>query len=860
METEKEQNNVLAGILAFPDDVHRRMPILLKMLDEDFFDGRRRVLFRILRRFYLLSRSLISLETLKSALRAKAVDDKEILEYDLLYTELSANKVDSLTFSIEVLKEMTQQNKLTEVLVDSMEILKEGKKIGKKDLVGYLDTRTHLTKELGKLDKIEGQATPDGDVNKEGDDVLKEYANSKVEKKSGLKTGILEVDAVTGGLKPGEFVLVAGYAGDCKCLTGDTFIRTADGLRRLIDLKPESEDGFCSIVVLVDGKKEVCPLWYNNGVKPVYKVTTELGSSIKATSKERVKVWNSDKFEFEWKYLDKLSTDDFIGIDLNPVDLFVENFDFDENICYLLGLLAGDGSYAKDISFSSADDEIFKWAELFIGVNFDFCSVYSDRRSNNLKTLKVSRVGDLRKFLELNGMYGQNSATKTVPKCVLNGTWKQQLSFVQGLMDTDGWVSRRGQIGYSSASEDLVDFVQSFCFSIGFSCRKFMVTTSHKDSYRLEIHRHKIATCLFRLTRKVERIHDVDGIHSNLRTIPGSCDYLKSKLKGMKLSRIFRERFPFISSVFNRGNDITFASYRKIRLYLEESGLDIFPADNYQYSKVSSVEYCGEEPTFDLHNPSSHSFVANGLIVHNTTTCINIVEHFVYKLKKNVVYATGETLRHQVRRKLICRRSRDSIYGYTSGLPYKEFELGELSPREEKVLKHVIDDMSSTNYGKCMVFQFPDRATVSYIKNRLALYATEFPIDVVVVDEARLLSSSRSRQSSWEELDEILKGLKQLAVTFNDGNGVLVISPYQVNRTAWNDAVKGDGHYKKSCMANSSEAERSADFILSLFRDPKTTNELAAKILKYRDGAEGEPFTLQIDLNSCFVGSRISSH
>ena len=242
-----------------------------------------------------------------------------------------------------------------------------------------------------------------------------------------------------------------------------------------------------------------------------------------------------------------------------------------------------------------------------------------------------------------------------------------------------------------------------------------------------------------------------------------------------------------------------------------------------------------------------------------TTLCINIAEDVVYTQKKNVIYATGETLRTQVRRKLISVRSRDSKYGQSSGLVYESIKKGKLTESEEGIYNDIVGDMCSGDYGKLIVFQFPHKATLDYIKSQLTRYQAEFHIDLVIIDELRLLGSSRKRVQKWEEFDELLVGLKQMAVTHNNGSGVPIITPYQIRREDWKQAIGERKPYTKTCLANSSEAERSADLIWTLLRIPESAGgnlrELRCSVLKYRDGEEIHEFFLDAELSTCYISS-----
>jgi recombination protein RecA len=43
------------------------------------------------------------------------------------------------------------------------------------------------------------------------------------------------------------------------------------------------------------------------------------------------------------------------------------------------------------------------------------------------------------------------------------------------------------------------------------------------------------------------------------------------------------------------------------------------------YERVTAIEYAGEQPTFDVMVPETHSFVANGVLSHNTTVALHVI-------------------------------------------------------------------------------------------------------------------------------------------------------------------------------------------------------------------------------------------
>ncbi len=205
----------------------------------------------------------------------------------------------------------------------------------------------------------------------------------------------------------------------------------------------------------------------------------------------------------------------------------------------------------------------------------------------------------------------------------------------------------------------------------------------------------------------------------------------------------------------------------------------------------------------------------------------------------NVVIATTETLRVQVRRKMLARHSRLPKFGLAEGLNSRHIKDGSLDYEEEKALRAVIADLRDNSaYGRIYIAQVPRGATIATLESRLLRVQRRFPVDLLVVDYLALLRAERRRDSEREELGTIIKSAKQFATTFADGRGVPLVSPWQVNRAAKEQASKA-GMYSLSSLAETAEATNSADVIVSLL-EPEDNDgryaDLRVQVLKNRDG------------------------
>lgn len=230
---------------------------------------------------------------------------------------------------------------------------------------------------------------------------------------------------------------------------------------------------------------------------------------------------------------------------------------------------------------------------------------------------------------------------------------------------------------------------------------------------------------------------------------------------------------------------------------------------------------------------------------------------------KNVVILTTETLRPQVRRRIIARHSRLPIFGLPKGINSKDLHKGKEflaahRPAEFRALPDVIADFTTNpNYGKLVIVQVPRNATISSAENRLHRYQREFNIDLVVIDSINLLRADRRYPSKREELASMLIEAKQLATTFDNGRGVPVISPWQANRESWKSAQE-KGYYDSSALAETHEASASSDTIITILEpmgDVSREVMMKVQVPKHRDGEKASAMDIMVDYATAFWSS-----
>lgn len=199
---------------------------------------------------------------------------------------------------------------------------------------------------------------------------------------------------------------------------------------------------------------------------------------------------------------------------------------------YVLGLILGDGSISQNhISITKKDQFIFDEIRKILPDTLQLSLVNYKNRCLTYRIIK----SDLSSFnniynekLRDMGLMGKLSHEKFIPKQYLEGSYKQRLAILQGLLDTDGYCSaidKGASIEFSSSSEQLALDFQYLIRSIG-GIAKITSRNTHyvfenkrveaRINYRMTV-RVKKPSSLFRLPRKKERTNDNSQYCENLK-------------------------------------------------------------------------------------------------------------------------------------------------------------------------------------------------------------------------------------------------------------------------------------------------------------------------------------------------------
>lgn len=305
--------------------------------------------------------------------------------------------------------------------------------------------------------------------------------------------------------------------------------------------------------------------------------------------------------------------------------------------------------------------------------------------------------------------------------------------------------------------------------------------------------------------------------------------------------------------------------------------------EQYEKAEADPTESIGintwlreiDDATGGLKN--SELMIVGGFTGHcKTTFAINMAYRALYG-GWNTAFITLEMSFDEIRRKMYvlhaCNPRFKEIYPEYAHLvgkiTYNNVLYGRLNQEEKAYWYKVCKDFDknvnceSDSYGRFFVWQ-PEKSstTVSDIDLKCRQYQQELAgtgreLEFIVIDYISLMGADAHEKvrDPNETTNNIIKSLKRLCLTFNNGKGVRILSPHQINRDGYKEALKNEGLYNLTALSNTHEAERSGDLIISTFKfdEGNDNNRIKLCNLKNRRNSSFKPFDACIDYETGFI-------
>lgn len=632
---------------------------------------------------------------------------------------------------------------------------------------------------------------------------------------SGVPSGFYDLDALTSGFQASDLIIVAARPSMGKCLSFDSEIVLSDGSLTTIEDIYRRKDA--SLLTLGNDLRlsfTKPSAFVDDGIKPVYKVTTRLGRTVETTLAHPFLTISG------WKQLEHISVGTKVAVP-RTIPVFGTEC-MRECEVKLIAYLLGDGCLSnRKISFTNTNPSIQK----------DFLEA-------------VSQFGGVNCRSELR-IRGKDAHHKSIPPEIFKLERTQLALFLNRLFSTDGWAtvlaSGQPQLGFASVSEKLVRQLQHLLLRFGVIAklreRQVKYRDGRRQAFQLDITDSK----------SIEVFADQIGIFGKelavawVRTAveqrrrQTNCDLIPIEiwqeitlLKGNESWASLARRSNVIDCTNIHANRRSPSRGRlhSIAKSLNSGRLLNLSQSDIYWDEVVSIEPIGSKQVYDLTVPETHNFVANDICVHNTALCLTIAQHVAIEQKIPVAIFSLEMSKEQLVQRMLCSEA---------SIDANRLRTGHLHTNDWTHLA-----MAMGRLGEAPVF-IDDSALLNVLEIRAKarrLKAEMKGLGLIIVDYIQLLQGRKQTDNRVQEVSEISRSLKTLAREID----VPVIALSQLSRAV---EARQNKRPMLSDLRESGSIEQDADIVMFIYRDdyynPESERRGEAEVIiaKQRNGPTG---------------------
>jgi hypothetical protein len=285
--------------------------------------------------------------------------------------------------------------------------------------------------------------------------------------------------------------------------------------------------------------------------------------------------------------------------------------------------------------------------------------------------------------------------------------------------------------------------------------------------------------------------------------------------------------------------------------------------DLYQERKTNPQQTYGVMTGYGIFDQATAGIRKKQLYIHagfgghlKSTTMFNIMVNAA-TAGWNPLLFTSEMPAPDVQLMMIAIHSADPKFN-GAGRPLNAFRLllGALRPEEEAFFKTVKDDLlNNPNHGLIRVIDSSDFTTFGSIMQRTVREDAETEVDQLWVDYLTRLpvDTKYHNLSLTEGRNETIAESKRFSMSFRNGEGLAVCTPFQINREGYKAGIAASGRLTKTALAQYNAAEKEADIITYVFydKDEEATSEPKLGVMKTRWGRQpSDPVSVFIEPDS----------
>jgi replicative DNA helicase len=442
------------------------------------------------------------------------------------------------------------------------------------------------------------------------------------------------------------------------CLAGESLVTMADGGAQIPIRDLAGKSGF-KVWALNEANFRLEPAVvsraFATGVKPVLRLTTRLGRTIRATANHKFRAFAG------WKRLDELTVGEHLALPRVIENSARQSMSNDE--LALLGHLIGDGCtlprHATQYTTKEKDlAEIVAALALKVFGNEVKPRIHQERNwyqvyltSTRHHTHNVRSA--ISEWLRDLGVWGLRSYEKRIPAKVFEQPAAAISVFLRHLWATDGCIRMKPgfyapAVYYASSSEELVRGVQSMLLRLGINAwlRRRSQNGKGRDQYHisltgkpdLELFAKQVgAIGAYKQQSLREVIEYLEGRQPNTNrdVIPNSV-WREVVMPAMKDARLTTRQMAaginiaYCGSALYKHN-LSRDRAARVAQVVGSNTLALLAQSNVYWDQIVAIEPDGEADVYDLTVPGLQSFESNGFTVHNSIEQDADVVMFIYR-------------------------------------------------------------------------------------------------------------------------------------------------------------------------------------------------------------------------------------
>lgn len=590
----------------------------------------------------------------------------------------------------------------------------------------------------------------------------------------GVPTGFRDLDQITGGLQRSDLIILAARPGVGKCMTAHTLIDDpATGARLTIEACVQQR--LASVYgVGHDGRVRpaLVSAWVDSGVQPCYRVRTRTGRMVEVTGHHPFLTVNG------WAPLHDLKVGDTIAV---PRQLPVFGSDQSwplEHVRLLAYFIAEGGLTGSSPAFTNTDPAMIEDFRSIIAQHFPQCRLRQERITYTVAQPRSEWTGrgavmppnPVTQWLHSLGVMGKLAREKSFPDCVWRWSRAHLAEFIRVLMSCDGSIYQsngRLRIEFTVAAQQLAADMHHAFVRFGLIAKFYQTAQGAwrvimTDPESIARYQREIGWIGEKSARFADIEWPISKRGSNIGHPPLATWEIvteSAQRRGIALAALARQsgetsaagRYGGYNA--HRNHSLPRGRLAGYADALGDHNLRRIASPDLYWDPIETIETIGAHQVYDLSVPDGANFIAQDIVVHNTSFAMSMAYNVATLNHGTVAIFSLEMGREQLVQRLLAMDTKIDSH---------RLRMGNLPEHELRIVMEAMGRLAA------LPIYIEDTAgvTIMDVRSKARRLQSQSGVDLIVIDYLQLMQGRRS-DNRVQEVSEISRGLKALARELN---------------------------------------------------------------------------------------------